>query len=232
MDPEAACRWDMIVPGPYHCLTHKLVVGPVTSTSGCTAFFVRRQVYGTVTLAAMPDDTVRVLRCLVKGTTAPMKISISVNDDICDLKAKVHNMGKNRILRETDIPDLFIWKVRTTLRNGCFHSQSSWQLKKLESLEPEESLGDRIFSQLESQGHPTRSLSTIAKKLGSSARIGDVFKDQPELGLHIVVQFVASRECERLSIRRHRVSNFTATISPSLSLTSNISTHGKPPSSY
>ena len=59
-----------------------------------------------------------------------------------------------------------------------------WQLKNQESLVPEESLGDRVFS----QGPP----STIAVKLESSARI--------------VVQLVPSRECERLSIRRHRVS--------------------------
>ncbi|KAK2460049.1 hypothetical protein APHAL10511_007926 [Amanita phalloides] len=129
----------------------------------------------------MPDDTVRVLRCLVKGTTIPMKISLSVDNDVDDLKAMVHNTGKNGILRDADIPDLFVWK-----------------LKKQESLVPEESLGDRVFS----QGH----LSTIAVKLESSARIGDIFKDQPKLGLHIVVQLVPS-----------------PTISPSSSLTSNIS---------
>ncbi|KAM6492524.1 hypothetical protein JOM56_012248 [Amanita muscaria] len=61
---------------------------------------------------------------------------------------------------------------------------SNWQLKNQESLIPEESLGDRVFS----QGH----LSTIAVKLESSARIGDIFKDQPKLGLHIVVQHVPS----------------------------------------
>lgn len=68
------------------------------------------------TLAAMPDDTVRVLRCLVKGATIPMKVLLSVNDDVDDLKAKVHDFGKNGILRGTDIQDLFVWKVRTTLR--------------------------------------------------------------------------------------------------------------------
>lgn len=68
------------------------------------------------TLAAMPDDTVRVLRCLVKGATIPMKVSLSVDDDVDDLKAMVHQRGQNRILRGTDIQDLFVWKVRTTLR--------------------------------------------------------------------------------------------------------------------
>ncbi|KIL62257.1 hypothetical protein M378DRAFT_108566, partial [Amanita muscaria Koide BX008] len=113
----------------------------------------------------MPDDTVRVLRCLVKGTTIPMKVSPSVDDDVDDFKAMVHQRGKNGILRDTDIQDLFVWK-----------------LKNQESLIPEESLSDRVFS----QGH----LSTIAVKLESSARIGDIFKDQPKLGLHIVVQHV------------------------------------------
>jgi hypothetical protein len=78
---------------------------------------------------------------------------------------------------------------------------TTWQLKNQEPLIPEESLGDRVFS----QGH----LSTIAVKLESSASIGDIFKDQPKLGLHIVVQLVPSRECEHLSIRRHRVSTFS-----------------------
>ncbi|KAF8330657.1 hypothetical protein F5887DRAFT_1178530 [Amanita rubescens] len=131
----------------------------------------------------MPDDTVRVLRCLVKGATIPMKVSPSVDDDVDDLKAMVHERGKNGILRDTDIQDLFVWK-----------------LKNQESLIPEESLGDRVFSQ--------GPLSTIAVKLESSARIGDIFKDQPKLGLHIVVQLVPS-----------------PTISPSSSLTSNISAH-------
>lgn len=62
------------------------------------------------------DDTVRVLRCLIKGTSIPMKISLSVDDDVDDLKAMVHESGKNGILRETDMRDLFSWKVRTTLR--------------------------------------------------------------------------------------------------------------------
>lgn len=68
------------------------------------------------TLAAMPDDTVRVLRCLVRGVTIPMKVTLSVDDDVDDLKAMVHQRGKNGILRHTDIQDLFVWKVRTTLR--------------------------------------------------------------------------------------------------------------------
>ena len=60
--------------------------------------------------------TDRVLRCLVKGATIPMKVSLSVDDDVDDLKAIVHDRGKNSILRDTDIQDLFVWKVRTTLR--------------------------------------------------------------------------------------------------------------------
>ena len=56
---------------------------------------------------------------------------------------------------------------------------------------PEESLRNRVFSQ--------GPLSTIAVKLEWSARIGDIFKDQPNVGLHIVVQHVASRECESLT---------------------------------
>ena len=140
----------------------------------------------------MPDDTVRVLRCLVKGGTTPMKISLSVDDDVDDLKEMVHDRGKNGILRDTDISDLFVWKVRTTLRLEWMFPLTTWQLKKQESLTPAESLGNRISS-----------LSDIAVKLEPAARIGDIFKDQPKLGLHIVVQHVPSRECERLSIRRH-----------------------------
>jgi len=72
---------------------------------------------------------------------------------------------------------------------------TTWQLKKEESLVPEKSLGDRVFS----QGH----LSTIAVQLEPTARIGDIFPDHSK-GLHIVVQHVPSRECEHLSnIRRH-----------------------------
>ena len=48
---------------------------------------------------------------------------------------------------------------------------TTWQLKKQESLVPEESLGDRVFS----QGH----LSTIAVKLESSARIRIFSKTSP-----------------------------------------------------
>jgi hypothetical protein len=64
----------------------------------------------------MPDDTVRVLYCLVKGATSFMRVSLSVDDDVYDLQAMVRNMGKNNILRDTDVPDLYVWKVRTTLR--------------------------------------------------------------------------------------------------------------------
>ena len=67
-------------------------------------------------LAAMSDDTVRVLYCLVKGATSFMRISLSVNNNVYDLMEMVHDMGKNGILRGTDVPDLFVWKVRTTLR--------------------------------------------------------------------------------------------------------------------
>jgi hypothetical protein len=151
----------------------------------------------------MPDDTVRVLYCLFKGATSFMRISLSVDDDVYGLQAMVRNMGKNRILRDANIPDLFVWKVRTTLRLEWMFPLTTWQLKKQESLVPEESLGDRVFS----QGH----LSTIAVKLEPGARIGDIFEDQPKLGLHIVVQHVCSRECERLSIRRHRVSTISQT---------------------
>jgi hypothetical protein len=78
---------------------------------------------------------------------------------------------------------------------------TAWQLNNLEPLIPEE----RLWNRLSSQGH----LSTIAARLESSFRIGDIFKKQPKLGLHIVVQLVPSRECERLSIRRHRVSTIS-----------------------
>jgi hypothetical protein len=84
---------------------------------------------------------------------------------------------------------------------------TTWQLKNQESLIPEEGVHDRVFSQ--------GPLSTIAVKLESSAVIGDIFKDQPTSGLHIVV----------VPLSQH---NFTAIISPSSSLTSNISAHGKP----
>ena len=85
---------------------------------------------------------------------------------------------------------------------------TTWQLKNQASLMPEESIGDRVFSQ--------GPLSTIAVKLESSARIGDIFKDQPTSGLHIVVQHVPSRECECLSIiYQFHSHNFTAAISPS-----------------
>jgi hypothetical protein len=130
-----------------------------------------------------------------------MKVSLSVDNDVDDLKAVVHNMGKNRILRDADIPDLFVWKVTITLRLEWMFPLTTWQLRKQESLVPEESLGHRVVS----QGH----LSTIAIKLESSARIGDIFKDQPKLGLHIVVQLVPSRECEHLSIKQHRVSTIS-----------------------
>jgi hypothetical protein len=95
---------------------------------------------------------------------------------------------------------------------------TTWQLKNQEPLIPEASLADRVFA----RGH----LSAIAVKLESSASIGDIFKDQPESGLHIVVQLVPSRECEHLSITAPSQHNFTATISSSSSLTSNISAHG------
>jgi hypothetical protein len=67
------------------------------------------------TLAAMADHTVRVLRCLVKGGTIPMKLSISVDKDVDDLKEMIHERGKNGVLQDTDIQDLFVYRVRTTL---------------------------------------------------------------------------------------------------------------------
>lgn len=109
-----------------------------------------------------------MLSCLVYGASNFMMVSIPVDKLVYDLKEMVHNKGKNGALRDTDVSDLFVWK-----------------LKKQESIAPEESLGDRVSS----QGR----LSLIAVKLDSLARIGDIFPDQPsKLCLHILVQHVRS----------------------------------------
>ena len=63
----------------------------------------------------MPNDT-RLIRCLAKGTTIPIKVVIPVHAGIDDLKKMVYEAYKNNILRDADIPDLFVWKVRTILR--------------------------------------------------------------------------------------------------------------------
>lgn len=87
------------------------------------------------------------------------------------------------------------------------------QLKKPEPLVPKESLVERVSA----LGH----ISTFAVELDVSERIGDLFQDQPELGLHIVVHLVPSRECS--FVYQAAVStdsadyNFLATISPSSS---------------
>lgn len=60
----------------------------------------------------MPDDSVRVIRCLLKGTSTPMKVLLSVDQDIDDLKAMLYDMGKNSVLRDAYMPDLTVWKVR------------------------------------------------------------------------------------------------------------------------
>ena len=70
----------------------------------------------------MSEDTVRVLRCLLKGASVPTKVSISVNSDIDDLKAAVHEQVKRSVLRNNDVQELFVWKVRAILRLE-YHSQ-------------------------------------------------------------------------------------------------------------
>ncbi|KAK2465751.1 hypothetical protein APHAL10511_002295 [Amanita phalloides] len=62
----------------------------------------------------------------------------------------IHQKGKNGILRNTDIPDLFVWKIRTTLRLEQISPLTTWHLNNQEFL-----------------GH----LSTIAVKLESRPRI-------------------------------------------------------------
>jgi hypothetical protein len=70
----------------------------------------------------MSEDTVRVLRCLLKGAAVPTKVSISVNSDIDDLKAAIHEQVKRSVLRNNDVQELFVWKVRAILRLE-YHSQ-------------------------------------------------------------------------------------------------------------
>ncbi len=59
----------------------------------------------------MPDDTVRALWCLVQGDSTPFKVTIRTNNDINDLKKRVHEEGKNGVLRGIDAKDLKLWKV-------------------------------------------------------------------------------------------------------------------------
>lgn len=41
-----------------------------------------------------------------------MKVLLSVDQDIDDLKAMLYDMGKNSVLRDAYMPDLTVWKVR------------------------------------------------------------------------------------------------------------------------
>jgi hypothetical protein len=91
------------------------------------------------------SDDIRVLRCLVKGAKTATKISLSVDNDVDDLKEMVYNENKNRVLRDADIPDMHVWKVRT-LRLEWMFLLTTWQLKKQATLAPEATLGNRIFS--------------------------------------------------------------------------------------
>jgi Crinkler effector protein N-terminal domain len=61
----------------------------------------------------MPNNTVRVLRCLVAGDTTTFKVTATVDNDVDDLKELVHEKG---IDASKDIlaKNLVLWKVRTS----------------------------------------------------------------------------------------------------------------------
>ena len=58
----------------------------------------------------MADDEVRVLWCFIKDSTA-FEVIAPVNASIGRLKKLVWEERKNGVLRDTDAPDLVLWKV-------------------------------------------------------------------------------------------------------------------------
>jgi len=53
----------------------------------------------------------RVLRCLIEGDSVPIKLSVSVKEDVDDLKERIHDKARHT-LQDVDIKDLTLWKVR------------------------------------------------------------------------------------------------------------------------
>ena len=143
----------------------------------------------------MPSNDTRLLRCIAKGAALPTKVLISVNADVDDLKLMVYKKYKRSTLHGADITELLVW-----------------QLKNPEPIIPEGSLHSRVLTQ--------GPLSTIAVNLESISKIGDIFKDQPELeNLHIVVQRVTSRECIYQAALSLRVSTIPQPLSLQVRLT-------------
>jgi hypothetical protein len=59
----------------------------------------------------METEQNRVLRCLIEGASAPIKLSVSVKEDVDDLKERIYDKARHT-LRDVDIIDLTLWKVR------------------------------------------------------------------------------------------------------------------------
>ena len=88
-------------------LVGSLDVAPILAQAASTPLFSEPPV---------PDDQTSLqleLRCLIQGLTKdddaePFTITVSVNKDIGDLKALIHERGKNRVLSGVDAVDLVL----------------------------------------------------------------------------------------------------------------------------
>jgi len=58
------------------------------------------------------DDSSFRLRCLVEGEATVFTVTVSVNDEIGDLKELVLEKRKHGALHSVDAADLVLWKVR------------------------------------------------------------------------------------------------------------------------
>lgn len=64
------------------------------------------------------DNTPRRLRCLIEGEAAVFPVLVAGNNDISDLKERVHEKGKNGVLATIDAKELTLLKVCGVLESS------------------------------------------------------------------------------------------------------------------
>jgi hypothetical protein len=64
------------------------------------------------------DNTPRRLRCLIEGEAAVFKVLVLGNEEVSDLKERVHEKGKNGVLATIDAKELTLLKVSDILESS------------------------------------------------------------------------------------------------------------------
>jgi hypothetical protein len=127
------------------------------------------------------DDSVYSLRCLIRGRAWPLKISLSKESEVNDLKSQIWERSFAGTNAHAESLQLF--KVLST---ADFLWLTLSQLNDYEPIPPDKTLIDRINDQIKSGGHQLSNIALLLDK--GTDELADLFEEPPpKKHLHILV---------------------------------------------